>query len=293
MERYSPAEGTVRSRSVRFLVAIPLLAAVAISAAVPEVSAQVGRGTTKVAFVNGTPDAPTVDLYVDGDLTVEDLAYGEASEVVELPAGQRNVAVAATGDGADAPIVESVVTLLRGGAYVVANVDLLANADIRSWRINLDPVGDDEARLRVIHASPDAPEVDIAVAGGDVLIAGATFDTAPAAIEVDAGTYDVEMRPAGSRDVVQEIPNVTLPPATACTVIALGLLNDDGALDVAAVFSPLNLVGRGGFVATGGGPDALAGATGTDRGWLLTAIGALGSIAAAAAVTRRAGRAAR
>lgn len=82
--------------------------------------------------------------------------------------------VTRAGDGAATPIVESELTLRQGGAYVVANVDLLETTALRSWRIDLTPVGDDESPLRVIRTSPDAPGVDVAVSGGHVLIAAAT-----------------------------------------------------------------------------------------------------------------------
>lgn len=123
---------------------------------------------------------------------------------------------------------------------------------------------------------PMPPSVDIAVAGGDVLIAGATFDFAPAAIEVDAGTYDLEMRPHGTTDVALTLPDVEVPAATACTVIALGLLGDDGSLEIATIFTPLN---------TANLPNSGTGASAIpddDTGlgyWLLAALAALVAIA--------------
>lgn len=42
----------------------------------------------------------------------------------------------------------------------------------------------------MVHASPDAPAVDVAVKGGPVLFAGLPFPRASAYASVPAGTYD-------------------------------------------------------------------------------------------------------
>jgi hypothetical protein len=279
MNRYPRAGTFARRQFPSLLVVLPLLAVAAASPGRPA-SAQDAGSTTLVGFVNGTPDAPPVDIYVDGELEVEALAYGQSSAAVEIPAGRRMVAVTEAGEEATDALVETDFTLERGGAYVIANVDVLADIGLRFWRVDLSPAGEGEARLRVIHASPDAPEVDVAIAGGDVLIAGATFDHAPDPIEVPATTYDLEMRPAGSTDVVQTIQGVTLPAATACTVLALGLLNDDGQLEIATIFTPLNLIAAGGAPSTGVGT-AAPGGRGPVLADLFAALAILGLVAAA------------
>jgi len=261
------------SRFARLGIFLLIVAAVVAPVVGESAGAQERVKTTQIGFVNGTPDAPLVDIYVDSILEVEELAYGESSAVVDIPAGERRVVVTLAGEGEGTPIVESQITLEQGGAYVVANVDLVENAVLRSWRIDLNPVGDDESRLRVIHASPDAPEVDVAVSGGDVLIAGATFETAPDAVAVDSGNYDLEMRPAGSEDVVQSISDVEIPSGMACTVMALGLLGDDGALEVTTIVTPLNLLVPGGVVSTGSGAGAIDRATGGELALIALAFG--------------------
>jgi len=57
--------------------------------------------------------------------------------------------------------------------------------------------GGDTARLRVVHASPDAPAVDIC-ADGSLAFANATFPAATDYAELPAGTYDVRVVAAGA-----------------------------------------------------------------------------------------------
>jgi hypothetical protein len=54
-----------------------------------------------------------------------------------------------------------------------------------------------QAWVRFFHASPDAPAVDIAVAGGAVLFANVAFNQGTTYLPVPAGTYDLEARVAG------------------------------------------------------------------------------------------------
>ena len=55
----------------------------------------------------------------------------------------------------------------------------------------------DQADVRVVHASPDAPAVDVCAAGA-VLFEGAEFPGATAYARVDAGAYDVKVIPSGA-----------------------------------------------------------------------------------------------
>ena len=72
------------------------------------------------------------------------------------------------------------------------------------------------------------------MAGGDVLIANLAFPDASDALEVPAGTYDLEVRPAGTEDVALELPGVTLEAGMTYDVFAIGLV-EDGSLNVLVV----------------------------------------------------------
>ncbi len=82
-----------------------------------------------------------------------------------------------------------------------------------------------------MHASPDAPSVDIAVAdGGPVLFSDIAFKEIGDYLPVDAGTYDLEVRVAGTQTVALSLPDVMLEAGTVYTVFAMGLAAGDPAL---------------------------------------------------------------
>ncbi len=222
------------------LLLLTLLFAFVVAPSSPATLAQEGSASTRVGFVHGSPDVPVIDIYVDGTLEVDDLGYGETTEFIELPAGDHRFAVTQAGNEPDAVIASATEELRPNAVYALATIGLLQEIELRTWQADLTPVRGSQGRVRVVHASPDAPAVDIGVAGGDVLIAGATFHRAPEAVAVEASTYDLEMRLADSREVVQTIPDVSVPANTVTMVFAVGLLEDDGALEVLALVADLN-----------------------------------------------------
>lgn len=125
-------------------------------------------------------------------------------------------------------------------AYHVAATGTLSMINAQVYAADLTQTGEGNARVRVIHASPDAPAVDIAVMGGDVLIPGLEFPNGSDYLEVPAGTYDLEVRAAGTMDVALALPGVTLEAGTVYEIIAVGQLSD-GTLDVLVIPTTITL----------------------------------------------------
>jgi hypothetical protein len=191
-------------------------------------------GDACVNVVHASPDAPAVDVYVDGQLALSNLAFGAFSGWVPVPAGEHQIQVTATGAEIDTAVIDATVTLEPGVAYQVAATGLLANIAPAIFETDLSELSADTARVRVIHASPDAPAVDVAVTGGDVLISGLAFPSASDALEVPAGAYDLEVRPAGTTDVALALPGVQLDAGMVYDVFAIGQVGD-GTLTVLVV----------------------------------------------------------
>ncbi|GAB3541043.1 hypothetical protein GCM10027443_39810 [Pontibacter brevis] len=81
------------------------------------------------------------------------------------------------------------------------------------------------AHVRFVHLSPDAPAVDVAVQGGDVLFSNRSLRSVTDFAPVPAGTYTLEVRPAGSTTAVLTIPDVTLSDNDIYTIFARGFLS--------------------------------------------------------------------
>lgn len=80
---------------------------------------------------------------------------------------------------------------------------------------------DGEARIRVVHASPDAPDVDVLLDDAAVL-SDAPYLTASDYLETEAGDRNLKVNAAGTSTTVIEA-DVGLADGTDYTVIASGL----------------------------------------------------------------------
>lgn len=171
-----------------------------------------------VRVVHASPDAPNVDVWVDGSVVLTDIPFTAVSDYLELAPGEYNVQVTATGD--TAPVIDADLTLEAGTAYTVAATGTLA--EITPVVLTDDTATlSGQAKLRIFHASPSAPaSVDIAVAGGPVLVEELGYGEASGYLAVDPGDYEVEIRAAGEMDAALTVP-ASLAAGMNVTAIAM------------------------------------------------------------------------
>jgi hypothetical protein len=173
-----------------------------------------------VRAIHASPDAPPVDVVANDDFgapAVEDLAYGDVTGYLNPPAGSINLKVVPAG-AASPVVIDADLTLVQGAAYSVYAVGLLGAGEIEPLVLvdDLRPVAT-EARLRLVHASPAAGEVDIYVVGqgegadltrSEPAFTGVPFQADTGYVPLAAGTYDVVVTATGSK--VPAIGPVTL-----------------------------------------------------------------------------------
>ena len=127
-------------------------------------------------------------------------------------------------------MIDAELTLAAGTDYTVAAQGLLA--DIAPLPLLDDNSAPDagQVRVRVVHLSPDAPPVDVALTGGPVLVPNLAFGEASAGyLAVDAGSYDLEVRVAGTGTAVLTLPGTMLAAGEVYTVYATGLVSQGAA----------------------------------------------------------------
>jgi hypothetical protein len=187
-----------------------------------------GGGQAQVRVAHLAPDAPNVDVYVNGDPVLTDVAYTTVSDYLSLPAGTQQVTVYATGD-TTSPVIEAPVELAAGGAYTVAAVGLVADDSLTAqvYEDDLRSPASGNAKVRVVHASPDAGPVDVVPRGGDPLVAGLAFSDASPYAEVPAGSYALDVNAAGTKKTALTVPNAKLALGGVYTAFAVGTVFAD------------------------------------------------------------------
>ena len=183
----------------------------------------------RVRVVHGSPDAPAVDVLVNGSAAFTTLAFKEISDYAALDAGSYGVAVVPTGK-TEPQVISATLTLAPDKDYTVVAVNTLANIEPLVLDDNNAAPAAGKAHVRFVHASPDAPAVDVAVKDGPVIFSNVAFKGVGDYTPVDAGTYNLEVRLAGTNTVALDVPNVTLTDGTVYTVFAMGLAAGNPAL---------------------------------------------------------------
>jgi hypothetical protein len=183
----------------------------------------------RARVVHASPDAPAVDVWVNGAVAFNNLPFQAISDYADLGAGSYDVAVSPT--GATEPIViEATLDLAADTDYTVVAVGQLAEIEPLVLIDNNDAPAAGKAHVRFVHASPDAPAVDIAVTGGPVLFSNIPFKGVGDYLPVDAGSYDLEARLAGTETVALSVPGVALEEGKVYTIFAMGLAGGEPAL---------------------------------------------------------------
>ncbi|WEG17881.1 DUF4397 domain-containing protein [Alkalihalophilus pseudofirmus] len=183
-----------------------------------------------VRVLHATPDAPGVDVFVNEELVVENIEFKDASDYLQLPAGSHKVEIYAAGDTTSAIISEQ-LAVSGGEAYTVSAIGQLESIRLTTM-LDEQEVSEGNTKIRVAHFSPDAPAVDIATDTGDILFPNAAFSAVTDYLELPAGEYNLEIRAAGTADVVEELTNLELKEGMIYTAVATGLLNAEPEFDV-------------------------------------------------------------
>lgn len=200
-------------------------------------------GSIRVRAIHTASGVGDVDLWLmaDGEMhpLADDLYFARAGESFDAPARAYTVGVDTNEDAT--PEITFELPALPGGTvvnvYAVTDgsgaLFLLAQLPDGSTT-RIDPRG--EARVRVLHLSPDAPAVDVFVDGGaDAAISGLEFLGGTGYVTLSSGTHDFAVSASGTPEsaAVLRADDVGLDRDRDYTVVAYGELASIAPLAIA------------------------------------------------------------
>ena len=186
-------------------------------------------GTAWIRVLHASPDAPAVDVYVDGAKAITGLAFGQiaptaAPGYVPVPAGNHAIKVCATGSTTVCPIDVPALAVADGKRYTIAATNVLAQI---TAQVLEDPAAPNAgtAQVRVVHFSADTPAVDVYVNGAKAVTALA-YPKATGYLPLAGGDYAIKVCATGSTTVCPiDVPKLTVANGTAYSVFAIGSLD--------------------------------------------------------------------
>jgi hypothetical protein len=174
---------------------------------------------SSVRIWHNSPDAPAVDVLVNGQAVLTGVPYGASSPYIPLPAGTYDVRINVA--GTSTTVFSGSVTLARGESYTALAMGSVAGKGA-PFTVQVLRDATSGALLRVLHASPNVPAVSVYVNGQLAVKRLATLKST-GYLSLDAGTYNVAVAPAGqpiSRAVLRT--RITLADKTRYTALARG-----------------------------------------------------------------------
>ncbi len=182
-----------------------------------------------VLVTHASPDAPGVDLLID-DVKQNSAAlpYPNNTGYLQAESGTRNIKVNVA--GTTTTVINANLALTADKHYSVFAIDSVSNISAIAIEDDLSTPAAGKAHVRFIHLSPNAPSVDVAVASsGAVVFGDVAFKEGTAFTPLDAGTYNLDVRVAGTSTVALVLPAITLQAGKIYTVFAKGFLGGSGA----------------------------------------------------------------
>jgi hypothetical protein len=197
------------------------------------------------------PAASMVDIYLNGEILLDNFAFRSATPYIDAPAGiPINIGVAAGNSVSAADTLKNFeVVLTEGETYVAIASGVLspesfeANPDEVSTGFTLfikanarEAATSDNVDFFVLHGATDAPTVDVVARGVATLVDDAAYGAITDYITVPAGSYTLDVTPGSDNETVVASYTADLSGLAggAAVVFASGFLSPDNDQDGAA-----------------------------------------------------------
>lgn len=169
---------------------------------------------------NASPDAPAVDIYIYGAEAFKNLKFKDFTEYITLPMGEYKMEVYQAGQNETPVLTESikvgereVITIVAAGNYEDLQIVSYIEGNAEDLPVN-------KSKVRIIHLSPDSPNVDVFV-NGVLAFEDVVFLDATDYAQLSSGTYEITVNLADTNDNVLSL-NPELKSQKVYTIYIVG-----------------------------------------------------------------------
>ena len=183
-----------------------------------------------VRVLHLSPDAPAVDVLAGAaddakSPILTNVAYPGVSDYLPLATGDYYIDVIPTG-GTDAVIDVDALSIDGATDYSIAAVNTVANIEPLVL-VDDNTIDPSMARLRVVHASPNAGPVDVSVDGVGVVLSGFEFKDASPYLELTTGAYNVRLLEPGTSNEIFAVEGLGVEAGNVYSAWAIGVVGNN------------------------------------------------------------------
>jgi hypothetical protein len=190
-------------------------------------------GTGYIRFLHAVPAAIEVNVFADDQLLADEISFGEYNDYTPLQKGNYTVTLYETemsGIPPEALLTNSLeitddtfLTLAAAGTPEALSFLAIPDSDM--------PMASGQSMVRFAHLSPNGPAVDIALEDGTILFSNISYKQITPYLAVPPMEYTLQVRTAGTPNVVLTFPEAILVPDEMYTVYAIGLTGENPELE--------------------------------------------------------------
>src|SRR5262245_5465478 len=141
---------------------------------------------TRVMWLHAGPSTGKVEVHINNNEVLDEFEYGDLSDWIDLDPGSSRVTITADRAGFNYAIFDAVYPVPAGNDYHAIITDVLILTDV----VDRSPIADRGARIRLVHASVDTPEVNvIATSDNSDLASQLAYSQTSEYVEVPAGSF--------------------------------------------------------------------------------------------------------
>ena len=199
-------------------------------------------GSAQLRALHASPDAPNVDISVNGTSVAKNVPYETATSYLKIKDGKTEVQVYPT--GTTTSVLDYTFTATNKSYYTFLAANKVASIQPLLFTDNNSAPPSGDFNLRLIHGAPSAGNVDIYVTApgaplGTPTLSNVAFAASSGYMSEPAGSYEVRITPTGTQTVVIDTGALTFAAGQVRTAVALDPVNETGPFQ-AVVLDDLN-----------------------------------------------------
>jgi hypothetical protein len=216
---------------------------VAVPSPLPGTAVAAAGTTARLRIVHGSPDAPAVDILVNGNPVLRNVPYFTVGTYIDLPEGTYDIQVVAAGSTGPALIAAKGVQLKAGESSTFVAGGRAATLQPIAISDAFNTPDPSKAYLRAYHLIPNAPTVNLRVANGPTLVNNLAFGRASEFVALDPGTYDLEIVDPATNLVLLRIQGAQVAAGRIFEFFVNGLVGGVPAAGVSIQSLPFDRMG--------------------------------------------------
>lgn len=223
-------------------VAAVSLLAITMSSCLKDRNTTIVAPAALVSFTQASPDEPAIDVSFDNNMVnLNPLGFGDHLDYVKAYTGKRTINVVNHSSGAK--ILSDTTSFKENVPYSLFLANTTASPQLLILTDSISNPGAQQAAVRFINLSPDAPAVDFSIKSGSLLATNKSFKGYTSFITAAGNqTYTIQVYKTGTSTVLATLSNVSLSSGFVYTIYLRGLASATSGTDVLSVGVIINAV---------------------------------------------------